>query len=48
MKTTLPSARRTEIAPSETPTNSGGASTTAGIHAAAVVAGETSKPRGGW
>src|SRR5271156_4225144 len=42
MKTTMPSVRRTELVPSETPTSSGGAGTsTAGIHAAAVVAGET-------
>jgi ribonucleoside-diphosphate reductase alpha chain len=41
MKTTAPSSRRTEIAPSETPTSSGAGATTAGIHAAAVVAGET-------
>jgi ribonucleoside-diphosphate reductase alpha chain len=43
MKTTLPSVRRTELVPSETPTRSGEAtSSTAGVHAAAVVAGETS------
>jgi ribonucleoside-diphosphate reductase alpha chain len=42
MKTTLPRARRTETIPSETPTSSGAPGTsTAGIHAAAVVAGET-------
>jgi ribonucleoside-diphosphate reductase alpha chain len=47
MKTTMPSVRRTELVPSETPTSSGGAgsstagTSTAGIHAAAVVAGET-------
>ena len=42
MKTTMPSVRRTELVPSETPTSSGVAvSSTAGIHAAAVVAGET-------
>jgi ribonucleoside-diphosphate reductase alpha chain len=45
MKTTMPSVRRTELAPSETPTSSGGGSSTAGIHAAAVVAGETTKTR---
>jgi ribonucleoside-diphosphate reductase alpha chain len=46
MKTTMPSVRRTEIIPSETPTtNSGAGSSTAGIHAAAVVAGETGKPK---
>jgi len=41
MKTTMPSVRRTELVPSETPTSSGGGTSTAGIHAAAVVAGET-------
>ena len=41
MKTTLPRVRRNEPVPSETPTSSGGGSSTAGIHAAAVVAGET-------
>ena len=41
MKTTPASLRRTDIAPSETPTSSGGRATTASIHAAAVVAGET-------
>ena len=43
MKTTLPRTRRTEAIPSETPTSSGGGngSSTAGVHAAAVVAGET-------
>ena len=46
MKTTLPSVRRTDLVPSETPTgNSGAGSSTAGVHAAAVVAGETGKPR---
>jgi ribonucleoside-diphosphate reductase alpha chain len=47
MKTTvLPSSRtRTEEIPSETPSSTSGGSSTAGIHAAAVVAGETSKPR---
>ncbi len=47
MKTTvLPSTRnRTEEIPSETPSSSSGGSSTAGIHAAAVVAGETSKPK---
>jgi len=40
--TTVSSVRRTETIPSEVPTSSGDAgSTTAGIHAAAVVAGET-------
>ncbi|MCE0484634.1 MAG: vitamin B12-dependent ribonucleotide reductase [Methylacidiphilales bacterium] len=46
MKTTLSRSRRSEVAPSETPTGSGGGSTTAGVHAAAVVAGETSRPKG--
>ena len=47
MKTTMPSVRRTEIAPSETPTtNSGASSSAAGELAAAVVAGETGKPKG--
>jgi ribonucleoside-diphosphate reductase alpha chain len=41
MKTTMPSVRRTDLAPSETPTSSGAGASTAGIHAAAVVAGET-------
>jgi ribonucleoside-diphosphate reductase alpha chain len=41
MKTTMPSVRRTELVPSETPTSSGPGTSTAGIHAAAVVAGET-------
>jgi ribonucleoside-diphosphate reductase alpha chain len=41
MKTTMPSVRRTELAPSEAPTSSNGGSRTAGVHAAAVVAGET-------
>jgi len=43
MKTTTPRRRRLEISPSETPTTSSGGtgSTTAGVHAAAVVAGET-------
>src|SRR5271156_6646769 len=41
MKTTMPSVRRTELVPSETPTSSGAGASTAGIHAAAVVAGET-------
>jgi ribonucleoside-diphosphate reductase alpha chain len=43
MKTTLSSPRRTKTIPSETPTSSGNGngSSTAGIHAAAVVAGET-------
>jgi ribonucleoside-diphosphate reductase alpha chain len=36
-------SRATEI-PSETPTGSGPTTTTAGVHAAAVVAGQTSKP----
>src|SRR5260221_3278805 len=45
MKTTLPSVRRTEIIPSETPTGSGVTTTTAGVHAAAVVAGETAKAK---
>ena len=47
MKTTvLPSSRtRTEEIPSETPSSTSGGSSTAGIHAAAVVAGETSKPK---
>src|SRR5579859_1050493 len=47
MKTTvLPTARpRTEAVPSETPTSTSAGSSTAGIHAAAVVAGETSKPK---
>jgi len=47
MKTTaLPAARpRTEVVPSETPGSSPTGSSTAGIHAAAVVAGETSKPK---
>jgi ribonucleoside-diphosphate reductase alpha chain len=45
----LPQSRhaRTEAIPSETPTGSSAGSTTAGIHAAAVVAGETSKPKPG-
>jgi ribonucleoside-diphosphate reductase alpha chain len=46
MKTTTLSKSRprsTEI-PSETPTGSGPTTTTAGVHAAAVVAGETTKP----
>src|SRR5476651_1481523 len=43
MKTSLHRTRRTETVPSETPTTSSGGSgsSTAGIHAAAVVAGET-------
>jgi ribonucleoside-diphosphate reductase alpha chain len=42
MKTTMPSVRRTELTPSESPTRgTTGGTTTAGIHAAAVVAGET-------
>src|SRR5277367_5693693 len=51
MKTTaiLPKSRskRPEAVPSETPTGSGAGSTTAGVHAAAVVAGETTKPKAG-
>jgi ribonucleoside-diphosphate reductase alpha chain len=48
MKTSLTSARRTESVPSETPTTAGGSgSSTAGRHAAAVVAGETTKSKGG-
>jgi hypothetical protein len=45
----LPQSRhiRTETIPSETPTGSSAGSTTAGVHAAAVVAGETSKPKPG-
>jgi ribonucleoside-diphosphate reductase alpha chain len=44
--TALPSARtRTEALPSEAPNHGAAGSTTAGIHAAAVVAGETSKPK---
>jgi ribonucleoside-diphosphate reductase alpha chain len=50
MKTTavLPKNRsnRSESVPSETPTGSGAGSTTAGVHAAAVVAGETTKSKG--
>ena len=50
MKTTAAATSKTrsnrpETIPSETPTGSGGGSTTAGVHAAAVVAGETSKPK---
>src|SRR3984957_249203 len=46
MKTTLPSVRRTDLVPSETPTGSCGAGvSTAGVHAAAVVPGEAGKPR---
>src|SRR5258708_11257578 len=42
MKTPLPSVRRTELTtPSEARTGGGSGSSTAGIHAAAVVAGET-------
>jgi ribonucleoside-diphosphate reductase alpha chain len=46
MKTTLPSVRRTELVPSETPTsNSGAGTSTASVHAAAVAAGEAGKPK---
>jgi ribonucleoside-diphosphate reductase alpha chain len=46
MKTTLPRARRNDAIPSETPTSSGDVgSSTAGIHAAAVVAGQTTKTK---
>jgi len=47
MKTTaLPTTRtRPEAVPSETPSSPSGGSSTAGVHAAAVVAGETSKPK---
>ncbi len=45
MKTTMPSVRRTELVSSEKPDSNNAGSTTAGIHAAAVVAGETTKTR---
>jgi len=41
MKTTMPSLRRAERVPAETPASNSPGSSTAGIHAAAVVAGET-------
>ncbi|MCE0522853.1 MAG: vitamin B12-dependent ribonucleotide reductase [Methylacidiphilales bacterium] len=42
----MPSVRRAELIPSETPTSSSdGGSNTASVHAAAVVAGETTKTR---
>jgi ribonucleoside-diphosphate reductase alpha chain len=41
MKTTSPRVRSLETVPSETPTSNGTSTSTAGIHAAAVVAGET-------
>src|SRR5271169_1503681 len=46
MKTATLSKSRSRAAeiPSETPTGSGSTTTTAGVHAAAVVAGETTKP----
>ncbi|MCE0498665.1 MAG: vitamin B12-dependent ribonucleotide reductase [Methylacidiphilales bacterium] len=46
MKTAALSKSRSRIAeiPSETPTGGGTTTTTAGVHAAAVVAGETTKP----
>jgi ribonucleoside-diphosphate reductase alpha chain len=41
MKTTIPSVRRTELVSAKTSASSNAGSSTAGIHAAAVVAGET-------
>jgi ribonucleoside-diphosphate reductase alpha chain len=46
MKTSLSGTRRAESVPSETPANGGSGSSTAGRHAAAVVAGQA-KPKSG-